>query len=164
MVGEQHPTVVSDTLNILAFVNTDYSTPSGGFAINAHNAATVTGAGGTAFGITSSTGSQQLGATVNTAGATQPVGIPSTFISPTETVSFTATPSNTAVAASAITPANVDPTGCAANTLPCNSGSLSLYFIDGPAASTTPSAGPYPDGITATQTAALVGIFDANGT
>jgi hypothetical protein len=164
IVGEQHPTVGTDTLNILAYINTDYSTPSGGFAINAHNAATVTGAGGTAFGITSSTGSQQLGATINTAGATQPVGIPSTFISPTETIDFTATPSNTAVAATAIYPANVDPSGCAANTLPCNSGSLSLYFIDGPAASTTPSAGPYPDGITATQTAALVGIFDANGT
>jgi hypothetical protein len=161
IVGEQHPTVAADTMNILAYVNTDYSTPSGGFAVNFHNAAVVTGAG-TAFGITSSTGSQQLGATMNVAGATQPVGVPSTFISPTMAVQFTATTGN--AAAVTLNPAQIDPTGCAANTLPCNSGSLSLYYIDGPAASLTPAAGPYPDGITATQTTALAGMFDANGT
>ncbi len=162
IVGEQHPTVLADTMNILAYVNTDYSTPSGGFALNFHNAAVATAAMTTAFGITSSTGSQQLGATMNVAGATQPVGVPSTFISPTMTVQFTATSGSTA--AVTLSAAQIDPSGCAANTLPCNSGSLSLYYIDGPAASTAPSAGPYPDGITATQTTALAGIFDANGT
>jgi hypothetical protein len=162
IVGEQHPTVVADTMNILAFVNTDYSTPSGGFALNFHNAAVATAAMTTAFGITSSSGSQQLGATMNVAGATQPVGVPSTFISPTMTVQFTA--KSGSAAAVTLNPAQIDPSGCAANTLPCNSGSLSLYYIDGPAASTAPSAGPYPDGITASQTTAFAGIFDANGT
>ncbi|MGA7746270.1 MAG: hypothetical protein WCA52_04615 [Candidatus Aquilonibacter sp.] len=149
-------------MNILPYINTDYATASGGFAVNFHDAAPVTGTTGTAFGITSSTGTQQLGATINVAGLTQPVGVPSAFISPTETVQFTAT--NSAVAAVALSPSQIDSSGCAANTLPCNSGSLSLYYIDGPAASLTPSAGPYPDGITATQQAAFVGIFDANGT
>lgn len=162
IVGEQHPTLVADTMNILAFINTDYSTSSGGFAVNFHNAAVVTAAASTVFGITSSTGSQQLGATMNVAGATQPVAVPSTFVSPTETVQFTGTTAS--AAAVTLSPAQIDPSGCAANTLPCNSGSLSLYYIDGPAASTSPSAGPYPDGITATQTATFAGIFDANGT
>jgi Domain of unknown function (DUF4397) len=162
IVGEQHPTVLTDTMNILAYVNTDYSTGSGGFAVNFHDAAVTTGGAGTVFGITSSTGSQQLGATMNVAGATQPVGVPSTFISPTETVQFTAKSGSAATVT--LNPAQIDPSGCAANTLPCNSGSLSLYYIDGPAASTTPSAGPYPDGITATQTTTFAGIFDANGT
>jgi hypothetical protein len=162
IVGEQHPTVAGEVMNILPYINTDYATASGGFAVNFHDAAPVTGTTGTAFGITSSTGTQQLGATINVGGLTQPVGVPSAFISPTETVQFTAT--NSAVAAVALSPSQIDSSGCAANTLPCNSGSLSLYYIDGPAASLTPSAGPYPDGITATQQAAFVGIFDANGT
>ncbi len=162
LVGEQHPTVAADTMNILSFVNTDYSTSSGGFAVNFHNAAGVTGSQSTNFGITSSTGSQQLGASMNVGGATQPVGISTTFISPTMTVQFTATTAS--MTEVLLNPAQIDSSGCAANTLPCNSGSLSLYYIDGPAASTAPSAGPYPDGITATQTTTFAGIFDANGT
>jgi hypothetical protein len=164
LVGEEHPTILTDTMNILAYINSPYSTPSGGFAVNFHNAAVVTGQSGTNFGITSSTGSQQLGATMNVAGSTQPVGIPSTFIAPSMTVNFTATLAAAANAAASLTPSQIDPAGCAANTLPCNSGNLSLYFIDGPAASTAPSAGPYPDGITASQTTTFAGIFDSNGT
>jgi Domain of unknown function (DUF4397) len=162
IVGEQHPVVTGETMNVLAYINSDYSTASGGFAVNFHNAAPTTGSAATVFGITSSTGTQQLGATMNVAGLTQPVGVPSAFIAPTETVQFTAT--NSAVASVALSPSQIDSQGCAANTLPCNSGSLSLYYIDGPAASLTPSAGPYPNGITASQQAAFVGIFDANGT
>ncbi len=162
LVGEEHPVVATDTPNIVAYINTPYSTPSGGFALNYHNAAGITAGTGTNFGITSSTGSQQLGATINVAGSTQPVGVPSTFISPTMTVTFTAQTGSAAVVS--IAPSNIDSAGCAANTLPCNSGNLSLYYIDGPAASLTPSAGPYPDGITASQTATFVGLFDANGT
>jgi len=162
IVGEQHPTVASDTMNILAFVNTDYSTSNGGFAVNFHDAAPATGSQSTNFGITSSSGSQQLGASMNVGGTTQPVGIPSTFISPSMKVQFTATTGS--LPEVLLNPAQIDSSGCAADTLPCNSGSLSLYYIDGPAASTSPSAGPYPDGITASQTTTFAGIFDANGT
>lgn len=164
LVGEQHPVVAGDTMNVAAFVNTPYSTPNAGFALNYHNAAGGTTGTGTMFGITSSTGSQQLGATMNVGGATQPVGVPSTFIASTMTVQFTATLATSGTAAAKLSPSQIDASGCAANTLPCNSGSLSLYYIDGPAASTAPSAGPYPDGITASQTTTFAGIFDANGT
>jgi hypothetical protein len=164
LVGEEHPTVATDTINLIANVNTPYGTPSGGFALNFHNAAGVTGQTGTMFGITSSTGTQQLGATMNVAGLTQPVGVPSTFIAPAMTVKFTATPANATTPAVTLTPNQIDSTGCAANTLPCNSGNLTLYYIDGPAASTSPAAGPYNFGITASQTTAFGGIFDANGT
>ncbi len=161
LVGETHAVVATDTPNILAFINTPYSTPSGGFALNYHNAAGITAGTGTNFGITSASGSQQLGATINVGGATQPVGVPSTFIAPTMTVTFTATTGSTTAS---IAPSNVDSAGCAANTLPCNSGNLSLYYIDGPAASLVPSAAPYPPGVSASQTATFVGIFDAQGT
>lgn len=163
LVGEQHPAVAADTVNVLAFTDQPYSTPSGGFAANFHNAAPVTGTGTTAFAVASGGGSQQLGS-VAVGAATGPAGVSSNFISPTTTVTFSGTPSNTVVAAATLTPSMIDNQGCAANTLPCNSANLTLYFIDGPAASTTPSAGPYPDGITATQTATFAGIFDANGT
>jgi hypothetical protein len=164
LVGEEHPTVATDTMNLVINVNTPYSTPSGGFAVNFHNAAGVTGQTGTMFGITSSTGTQQLGAMMNIDGLTQPVGVPSTFISPSMTVKFTATLATATNAAVTLNPSQIDPNGCAANTLPCNSGNLTLYYIDGPAASTAPTAGPYNFGITASQTTAFGGIFDANGT
>jgi hypothetical protein len=164
LVGEEHPTVATDTINLIANVNTPYSTPSGGFAVDFHDAAGVTGQVGTMFGITSSTGTQQLGATMNVPGMTQPVGVPSTFIAPSMTVKFTATLANASNAAVTLNPSQIDPVGCAANTLPCNSGNLTLYYIDGPAASTSPTAGPYNFGITASQTTAFGGIFDANGT
>jgi hypothetical protein len=164
LIGEEHPTVATDTINVIANVNTPYSTPGGGFAVNFHNAAGVTGQTGSMFGVTSSTGTQQLGATMNVDGLTQPVGVPSTFIAPTMTVKFTATSANATTAAVTLNPSQIDPTGCAANTLPCNSGNLSLYYIDGPAASTSPTAGPYNFGITASQATAFSGIFDANST
>lgn len=165
LVGEQHPAISGDTPNLLAFNDQVYDTPSGGFAVNIHNAAPATAAGSTQFSIMDAGGSQNLGSALTVGGLTQPTGIPSTFIGASTTVTFKATPS-TGTAAT-LTPSEIDSSGCAANTLPCNSGSLSLYYIDGPAASTSPSAPPsgtYPDGITAGQTATFAGIFDANGT
>jgi hypothetical protein len=164
LVGEQHPTVGTDTPNLLAFTDELYDTPTGGAAVDYHNAAPVTGSATTQFGISSSTGTQNLGAALSVGGATQPTGIPTTFVGSNIAVTFTATPSNTAIPAATLMPSEVDSTGCATNTLPCNSANLSLYYIDGPAASTSPSTGPYPDGITASQTATFAGIFDANGT
>ena len=132
IVGEQHPTVAGEVMNILPYINTDYATASGGFAVNFHDAAPVTGTTGTAFGITSSTGTQQLGKRSTlpvhpTGRRSQCVHLPNR---------------NGAVYSYqfggrclALSPSQIDSSGCAANTLPCNSGSLSLYYIDGPAAS-----------------------------
>lgn len=165
LVGEEHPVVTTDTPNLLAFNDQVYDTPSGGAAVDFHDAANVTGSATTQFSISNSTGNQNLGSAVNVGIETQPVGIPSSFVgSGTTAVTFTATPSSTGIPAATLQPSTIDPQGCAANTLPCNSGNLSVYFIDGPAASTTPAPAPYPTGVSATQQATMVGIFDANGT
>jgi len=163
LTGEQHPKVATDTINLLAYTDQPFSTPSGGFAVNIHNAATVTGSSTTAFTLSSGGGSQALG-TIAAGGVTGPVGITSNFINPNTTVTITGTPSATGIAAASMTPSDIDSSGCAANTLPCNSGSLALYFIDGPAASLVPDAAPYPAGISATSSVGFVGLFDANGT
>ncbi len=164
LVGEQHPTVVTDTPNLLAFTDQVYDTPSGGAAVDFHDAAPVTASATAQFGLMSANGSQNIGSAISVGGSTEPVGIPSTFVGNTTAVTFTGTASNNAIAQAKLTPSQIDPSGCAANTLPCNSGNLSLYYIDGPAASTAPSAGPYPDGITASQMTTFAGLFDANGT
>jgi hypothetical protein len=164
LVGEQHPTVSSDTPNLLAFDDATYSTPTNGFAINFHNAAVITGTSATQLTAASATTTQSVGNSVVVGNETGPTGIQSSLVGTNATVTFTATPANTSVAAVSATPSDFDSSGCAANTLPCNSGNLSLYFIDGPAASSSPSAGPYPNGITASQVATFTGIFDANGT
>jgi hypothetical protein len=162
LVGEQHPVNASDTPNLLAFTDQTYSTPSGGFAADFHNAAPVTTPAQTQFAIESSTGTQNLGGSIAPGGATQPTGIPNTFVGTSTTVTFTATSGS--ASAVTLTPSQVDSQGYSANTLPCNSGNLSIYYIDGPAASTSPAVTTYPAGITAGMSAGMVGIFDANGT
>lgn len=163
LVGEEHPTNAADTLNVLLYNDTTFSTPSGGMAVDFHNAAPVTGAASTQFGyyyINTPSTTGTLGTPIAVGAATQPQGLPGSALNANIQVGFY----GGSPATYAVTPSQIDPTGCAANTLPCNSGSLSLYLIDGPAASTSPTAGPYPQGITASSTAGFVGIFDANGT
>ncbi len=163
LVGELHPTQASDTLNLVLFTDNTFSTPSGGMAVNFHNAAPVTGTAATQFGyyyINTPSTTATMGQAIAPGGLTQPQGVPSSALNASIQVGFYGgSPTQYT-----ITPSQVDPTGCSANTLPCNTGSLSLYLIDGPAASTSPTAGPYPGGITATSQAGFVGIFDANGT
>lgn len=161
LAGEAHPVTASNTLNILAFNDNTFSTPAGGAAVDVRNAAT----GFTQpvqFGyyfINTPSSSFPIGSAISTGGTTQPFGMPSTALSASIQVGFYAN-SDTSIV---IKPSDFS-TSCAANTLPCDSGNYSLYFIDGPAASTSPSAGPYPDEITSSSTAGFVGIVDANGT
>jgi Domain of unknown function (DUF4397) len=162
LTGEVHPGSGGTALNLVPYSDTVYSTPTGGMAVNIHNASPALGA--TTFGyyyINTPSTTQTIGTNpVNVGSETQPQGIPSSALSATIAVGFYAN----SPATISIMPSQVDSAGCAANTLPCNTGNLSLYLIDGPSASTSPSAGPYPQGITATQKAGFVGIFDANGT
>lgn len=165
LVGEEHPTNPSDTPNLILFTDNPYSTNSGGMAVNFHNAAPAIAntQPNVQFGyyyINTPSTQAALGTPQAVGGLTQPQGIPGAALSASIQVGFHGvSPSQYAIA-----PSQVDPSGCAANTLPCNSGNLTLYLIDGPAASTSPVAGPYPQGVTAGAMAGFVGIFDSNGT
>lgn len=162
LTGETHPANASDTLNLLAINDANlFSTPSGGMGVNFHNAAPLMGS--TQFGyylINTPAQQNPLGTSVSVGNETLQ-GVPSASLNANTQVGFYATSGATTVTE---TPSQVDATGCAPNTLPCNTGNLSLYLIDGPAASTAPAAGPYPQGITASQSSAFVGIFDQSGT
>lgn len=165
IVGELHPVNASDTPNILLFNDSPYSTATGGMAVNVHNAApSIANTQSTvSFGyyyINTPQTQAVLGQPVAVGQLTQPQGVPGSALNANIQVGFYGVSPTTYT----ITPSQIDSSGCAANTLPCNTGNLSLYLIDGPAASSSPAAGPYPAGIAASAQAGFVGIFDANGT
>ena len=160
LAGENHATAASNPIQLVTINDQLFNTGSGGAAVNFHNAAT--GLNATEqfgyYGLTSGPNGT-LGSPVGVGSETNPQGIPSGVAGSTAIGLYAG--SMTGIT---ISPSAVDSSGCSSNVMPCNSGNLSLYLIDGPAASSSPSAGPYPQGITATETAAFVGIFDANGT
>jgi hypothetical protein len=164
LVGEEHPTASGDTPNLLAFNDQTYSTGSGGFAVNFHNAAPITASGTTQLSIADSSANSSVGSALNVAGLTQPTGITNTFVGAGLATTFTATATASGIPAATLTPSQIDPSGCAANTLPCNSGNLSIYYIDGPAASSSPSSTTLPAAISSSSKAGMTAIFDANGT
>jgi hypothetical protein len=161
LTGEVHPSNPADTLNLVAINDTNlFNTQNGNFAVNFHNAAQTLGQATVGY-YPANTPAQQSSLGQISVSQETLQGIPGTALNANTQVGFYATSGSTTVTK---LPSQVDSSGCAANTLPCNSGNLSLYLIDGPAASTSPAAGPYPQGITAAQSAAYVGIFDSNGT
>lgn len=162
--GESHPASGAANLTIQQFADSLYSTPGAGAAVDFHNSSPAASAlsANVQFGfypLSSPSSTQAVGQPQGFGGTTQPQGLPPTALTPTA-IGFYAISSGSS--GFTLQPNAVDPSGCAQNTMPCNSGNLSLYLIDGPAASTTPVAGPYPQGITATMKAALIGQFDAN--
>ncbi|HVA27988.1 MAG TPA: DUF4397 domain-containing protein [Candidatus Baltobacteraceae bacterium] len=160
LTGETHPSGASNPPNLLTFTDTVYSSGSGQAAVNFHNAASAVGTA-QQFGyysIVTPTTNATLGNSEAVGGATGPQGIP-TGVAGTLAIGLYAGSASSIT----VTPSQIS-TSCGTNIMPCDSGNLSLYLIDGPAASTSAVAGPYPQGITAAQTAGFVGIFDANGT
>ncbi len=162
--GSQHPVNSGDTLNLLKFNDTAYASATNG-NVNFHNAASAIA--GTQpsvnfgwFVATSPTTNQQLGNSQPVGGVTGPQALP-TNAAASASIGFYAVSATSG--GYTILPSAIDATGCATNKYPCNSGNLSLYLIDGPAASSQPAAGPYPNGMTSSSMAGFVGIFDANG-
>ena len=166
LAGELHPVNPADTPNLLQFTDTTYSSSTNG-NVNFHNAAPVLTSSQPSVNFgwyvsTAPTTFTQLGTSEAVGGVTGPQPL-SANAPASAGVGFYAV-SASGTGAITTLPSNIDPTGCATNKYPCNSGNLSLYLIDGPAASTQPTAGPYPAGISSTTQAGLVGIFDAQGT
>jgi hypothetical protein len=159
LTGELHPTYTgTSNLSLTTFTDQPFS---GGPAVNFHQASpyvqSLNGSGGVQFGFYTGTtpASNSLGQPAAFGSATTSQSVPSsaqnvpiTFYAMSPTSGFTTTPSDIS-------------TSCASNALPCSTGNLSLYLIDGPAASTTPNlTGTLPTGISASSTAGFVGSFD----
>lgn len=163
LAGETHPATGAPTIGVLQFADSAYNTPGGGAGVNFHNAATANGTAATQFGWynLAATGTNgPLGLPVPTGGNTQPQGLPAAALAPTTVGFYAGSPT---AGGFTTTPSNIDAAGCSANTMPCNSGNLSLFLIDGPAATTAPNVGTLPSGITNSTRVGFVGIFEANG-
>jgi hypothetical protein len=161
LTGERHPSYASKrTLGLRVFYEEPYDTPSGGAALNFHNAAPIAPDGlrmnAVQFGysLTSTPGNDALGAPQSYGGDTTPIGLPTAALNVPITLygknykSYTITPGDAM-------------TGCTG--MPCNGQqNLSLYFIDGPGASHSPTSG-YPSYFPPDSKADFIGTFDGNG-
>jgi hypothetical protein len=160
LTGEMHPSyTATPNIAITTFTDQPFNTPSGGAAVNFHYASPAMAAllpGPTEFGYFLSNNTSaafQLGQTLTFGGETTPQGLPSTALN--APITFFA---GNAATGTTITPSQIDSAGCASNAMPCNTGNLSLYLIDGPAASTAPVTPP--SGISASAKSVFVGAFD----
>lgn len=162
LAGEVHPSYSSTpTLQLLTTTEQPFNTPGGGAALNFHYAAPYvqsTNPGAVQFGYFNNNvpAANAVGSPVNLGAETTPQGItsglntPFTFYAISPTSGITATP-------------NQFSSQCSSNALPCDTGNLSLYLVDGPAASTQPTATTLPNGVNASTKAFFVGVFDQNG-
>ncbi|HEY5258036.1 MAG TPA: DUF4397 domain-containing protein [Candidatus Baltobacteraceae bacterium] len=162
--GELHPSYqAAANVGFITFAEQPFSgTPSGGGALNFHHAAPFAAA---ATGLNQST--VQFGYSVDNFPANNTVGTPQSISGMTNPVGLPSNAVGTPITLYAVNNATVTTTpgavssSCSSNQIPCTTPNLSLYLVDGPAASLTPSAPPA--GVSLTAKAALLGVFDGNG-
>lgn len=159
LAGELHPSyAASPNLTVTTITEQPFTgSPQVNFNQASLYVQSLNGSSGVQFGYYTGTtpASNPLGQPAVFGTATNPQSLPSsaqntpiTFYAQSPTSGFTAQPSV------------ADATNCSTNSLPCpnTSGHLSLYLIDGPAASTSPTTPP--TGISASAKAAFIGAFD----
>lgn len=160
LTGETHPVAGAASLALTTISQTNpYSTASGGAAVNFNNAApyfTSTNGGSVQFGYyVNATPANNAAGTPIGLGQSTLFGVPSSALN--VPITFYAGSSSSGIT----TTPNAWSTNCGSNSLPCDTGNLSLFLIDGPAASTAPTTPPA--GVSASATAIFVGAFDPNG-
>jgi hypothetical protein len=159
--GEHRPTYqATQNFGMQAFVEQPYSTPSGGGAVDVHNAAPIAPAtaglnqGSVQFSFTAYGNTAAIGSPVSLGQATNPVGLPSNALN--IPITIFATSGSTRFTT---TPSQIDPS-CSG--IPCSTApNLSLYFVDGPTAAVDPTSPPST--ISPSARAVFFGAFDANG-
>jgi hypothetical protein len=161
--GEVHPSYqASPNIGFITFQEQPYNTPTGGGAIGFHNASPFADA---ATGLNST--NVQFGYSLNNAPADNPIGAVQPLDGQTNPQGLPSNALNTPITLYAVNNATVTATPgqisgqCANNQIPCTTSSLSLYLVDGPAASLTPATPP--TGISLTAKGAFFGAFDGNG-
>jgi len=160
--GEKAPAPGAGPIQAKAFVEQPYNTPATGGALDFHNASPFSAA---ALGLNQA--NVQFGYSLNSAPANNPVGAPQPVGGATNPQGLPSTATNTPITLYAVTNATVTTTpgriaaACSNNQIPCTTPNLSLYLVDGPAASLTPNTPPA--GISLADKAAFFGAFDANG-
>jgi hypothetical protein len=161
LTGELHPSYGGGTpnLSLTTFTDQPFNTPSGGAAVNFHYASPYMASSnpsplqfGYFYNNNTSTGGT-LGQTVSFGSETLPQGITNTAALNVPIAFYAGSPTGVTV-----TPSQIDSSKCSSNAMPCSTGNLSLYLIDGPAASTSPVTPP--PGTSSSATSTFVGVFD----
>lgn len=163
--GEMHPSYqTAANFGATIFTEQPYSVPSGGAAVVFHNAAPFAAA---ALGL--NTSNVQFGYSINSAPANNPLGNPQSLggFTSIQAAGLPSAALNTPItfygvnnATVTVMPGQIN-SSCSNNQVPCTAPGLSLYLVDGPAASLTPKA---PTGYwSPTAKAVFFGAFDANG-
>lgn len=160
LTGELHPSYASaPNLTVTTFTDQPFNTPSGGAAVNFHDASAYMAAKNPAplqfgyFTNSNTSTATSLGQTVTFGGETTPQGITNTAALNVPITFYAGSATGTT-----ITPSQIDSTKCSSNAMPCSTGNLSLYLTDGPAASTSPTS--VPSGMSPTATTVFTGTFD----
>jgi hypothetical protein len=161
VTGEKSPAPGGGPIVAETFVEQPYNTPSNGAALDFHNASPFSAA---ALGLNQT--NVQFGYSLNSAPANNAVGAPQPVGGMTNPQGLLSSATNTPITLYAVNNATVTTTpgqiaaACSNNQLPCTTPNLSLYLVDGPAASLTPTTPPA--GIAPTAKAAFFGAFDGN--
>lgn len=163
--GEMHPSYqTAANFGATIFAEQPFSVPSGGAAVVFHNAAPFAAA---ALGLNAS--SVQFGYSIDASPANNSMGNPQSLDGMTsmQTAGLPTAALNTPITFYGVNTATVSvkpsqiSTSCTNNQVPCTAPGLSLYLVDGPAASLTPNA---PAGYwSPTAKAVFFGVFDGNG-
>jgi hypothetical protein len=161
VTGEKAPAAGGGPIVAETFVEQPYSTPSGGGALDFHNASPFSAA---AAGLAQA--NVQFGYSLNSAPANNAVGAPQPVGGGTNPQGLPSASTNTPITLYAVNSATITTTpsqiaaSCTTNAIPCTTPNLSLYLVDGPAASTAPTTPP--SGVSPTAKAAFFGAFDGN--
>lgn len=161
VTGEKSPAPGGGPIVAETFVEQPYNTPATGGALDFHNASPFSAA---ALGLNQP--NVQFGYSLNTAPANNPLGAPQPAGGATNPQGLPGSATNTPITLYAVnnatittTPGQISPS-CSTNQIPCTTPNLSLYLVDGPAASLSPTTPPA--GIPLSAKAAFFGAFDGN--
>lgn len=164
LTGDLHPAYqATSNLAVTVFNDGIYNTVAGGAGVNFYHAAPIMAA---AAGYNMTT--VQFGYSLNSAPSNNPIDSAVGFGGSTNVQTLPGAATNVPLTLYAVNNSTVtiEPgqvsTNCSNNELPCTEPNLTLYLVDGPAASTSPTT-PLPSGVSGSARAVFFGVLDANG-
>jgi hypothetical protein len=163
LTGEQHPSYQGTSdLAVVTFVNGQYNTVADDAGVNFYHASPIFPA---AAGYNTST--VQFGYSVNATPSLNSIDSAVALNGQTNVQTLPGGATNVPITLYAVNTSTVSieasqvSSSCSNNELPCTTPNLSLYLVDGPAASTSPTTPPA--GVSGSAKATFFGVFDANG-
>ncbi len=164
LVGDRHPSYqASSSLAVQVFGDAEYNTVAGAAGVNFYHAAPIFPAA-TGYDMTS----VQFGYSLNSAPSSNPIDGTVGFGGTTGVQTLPGQATNNPITLYAVNTSTVSiepdqvSANCSNNEVPCTTQNMTLYLVDGPAASTAATT-PLPVGISASAKAVFFGVLEGNG-